>query len=231
MDPHIRILAFDPDRVFALHAAFGFQLMIQFSPNEQIENVSIGDGSAWQITPNKTATLLFIKPIEIATATNMTVVTDRRAYLFELTADPAPVDGPPVYALRFTYGGENGKAAAKFGPPEHRNIRYTYRGSSAILPSEVFDDGHFTYFKWAEGGSTPALFVVGADGGESVVNYSVRDGYQVVEQTAAKFILRDGKKITTVTNNDWQEPVPPPGAPQKEGVRTVAGGAESTESR
>ena len=54
----------------------------------------------------------------------------------------------------------------------------------------MFDDGHFTYFQWPENVSVPALFVIGPDGGESLVNYSVRDGYQVVEQTAPKFILR-----------------------------------------
>ena len=50
--------------------------------------------------------------------------------------------------------------------------------------------------------------MIGPDGGESLVNYSVRDGYQVVEQTAPKFILRDGKAITMVINEGWREPTP-----------------------
>jgi hypothetical protein len=38
----------------------------------------------WQITPNRRASLLFVKPLPGAHRTNMTVVTDKRTYLFDL---------------------------------------------------------------------------------------------------------------------------------------------------
>jgi type IV secretion system protein VirB9 len=208
LDPRIRVIAYDPDKVFSLQAVFGFQTMIQFAPDEQIQNVSIGDGAAWQVTPNKAATLLFVKPIDIANITNMTVVTDRRSYLFELSRSATPSASPP-YLIRFTYPPPPaGKAATPFRPPapELRNNAYSYTGSRVILPSQVFDDGHFTYFKWPETSSTPALFVSDAAGVESIANYSVRDGYQVVEQTAPRFVLRSGKEVTWVINGGWRAP-------------------------
>ncbi len=52
------------------------------------------------MTPNKRASLLFVKPMQPTARTNMTVVTDQRTYLFDLVASPGAT---PVYVLRFTY--------------------------------------------------------------------------------------------------------------------------------
>jgi len=235
LDPRIRTVFYNADQVVSLRGYFGFQMMIEFGPDERIENVSIGDGVAWQVTPNKKANLLFIKPVEHAQPTNMTVVTDRRRYAFELQSRARGGEHAPdmAYVVRFVYPPEPGLPAVAVkiqppAPPERRNTRYTYTGSRASLPSLVFDDGHFTYFQWPDNVSTPALFVIGPDGGESLVNYSVRDGYQVVEQTAAKFILRDGKAITTVINEGWREPVPGELAPRPHDARTAREAASAS---
>jgi type IV secretion system protein VirB9 len=131
-----------------------------------------------------------------------------------------------AYVVRFLYPPEPGLPAVALKvepptPPERRNTHYTYTGSRASLPSLVFDDGRFTYFQWPENVSTPALFVIGPDGGESLVNYSVRDGYQVVEQTAQKFVLRDGKAVTTVINEGWRDPIPGELAPRPHDAKTA----------
>ncbi len=227
LDPRIRSVFYNPDQVVTLKGYFGYQMMIEFAPDERIENVSIGDGIAWQVTPNKKANLLFLKPVDRAAPTNMTVVTDTRRYAFELISSTRGGERAPdmAYVVRFTYPPEPlPPAIAKPAPPlppERRNTRYSYTGSRASLPSLVFDDGHFTYFQWPENVSTPALFMIGADGSESIVNYSVRDGYQVVEQTAARFILRNGKEITTVINEGWREPTPGAQAPHPYDAKTA----------
>ncbi len=233
LDPRIRTVFYNPDQVIVLKGYFGYQMMIEFGADERIENVSIGDGVAWQVTPNKKANLLFIKPMEISGPTNMTVVTDRRRYAFELRSRARGGSSAPdiAYIVRFLYPPEPlppaVAAIAPPAPPERRNTRYTYTGSRASLPSLVFDDGRFTYFQWPENVSTPALFVIGPDGGESLVNYSVRDGYQVVEQTAQKFILRDGKAVTTVINEGWREPTPGDLAPRPADAKTARDAAKA----
>jgi type IV secretion system protein VirB9 len=226
-DPRIHTLMYDPDRVVPLNAFFGYQLMIQFGADERIEDVAIGDGLDWQVTPNKGASLLFIKPIDRAPPTNMTVVTDRRSYLFELNAVSAQ-GAPPsrmTYVVRFIYPPDPVVVASPPPPPppppERRNAAYTYTGARDLLPAEVFDDGKFTYFKWPESQSTPALFLLAADGTESLVNYSYRDGYQVVEQIAPRFRLRNGKDVTTVINEAWREPTPGAGAPRPHDAKTA----------
>ncbi len=227
VDPRIRTLMYDPDRVVSVRAVFGYQLMIQFGADERVEDVAIGDGAAWQVTPNKGASLLFIKPVDQAPATNMTVVTDRRSYLFQLSASSASemAHGEMTYVIRFTYPPEPVVVATPPPPPppppQRRNAAYTYAGARDLLPSEVFDDGKFTYFKWPESESTPALFLVAKDGAESLVNYSYRDGYQVVEQVARLFRLRNGKDVTTIINQAWREPAPGEGAPKPADAKTA----------
>ncbi|MBE7220187.1 MAG: TrbG/VirB9 family P-type conjugative transfer protein [Caulobacteraceae bacterium] len=229
IDPRIRVIPYDSDAVIRLDALFGFQTMVQFGPDEQIQNVSIGDGAAWQVTPNKAATLLFIKPLDIAAVTNMTVVTDKRSYLFELTAHASGAQ--PPYVIRFAYPKPPPTAAETAPPvpppPEARNTDYAYTGSRANLPSVVFDDGRFTYFQWPVQASTPALFVVGPDGQETLANYSMRGGYQVVEQVAPRFVLRAGKEVTTVINEAWREPDVSPSAPRPADAKTARAAARA----
>ena len=82
-------MLFDPDEVVQLRGALGWQIMIEFGSDERIENVSIGDSLAWQVTPNKRARNLFLKPLMKNATTNMTVVTDRRRYAFSLETTAA----------------------------------------------------------------------------------------------------------------------------------------------
>ena len=202
-DPHIRTLPYDADRVHRLTGFMGFQTMIEFGPDERIENVSIGDALGWQVTPNKRATLLFLKPIDRAPATNMTVVTDRRRYVFELSIAPA---GAPTseaaYVVRFQY--PSVAAPVRPAAPSAQNTTYTIEGSPAVAPSRVFDDGRATYFAWPEQAELPAIFVIGSDGVEGLANALVKDGYLVVDRLAPRFVLRSDKASATVVNTAWR---------------------------
>src|SRR5689334_17584434 len=103
-DPRLRIIQYQPDQVVPIEGHLGYQMMLEFGARERIENVSIGDSLGWQVTPNRAATLIFLKPIAPHAATNMTVVTNLRSYAFSLRVG-GPVRGPDdpriVYSLRF----------------------------------------------------------------------------------------------------------------------------------
>ncbi len=62
-DPRIKEFLYDPDAIVAIRGQLGYELMIEFGRDERIENVSIGDSLSWQVTPNRKATLLFLKPM------------------------------------------------------------------------------------------------------------------------------------------------------------------------
>jgi type IV secretion system protein VirB9 len=204
-DPRIRTVAYDPDQVVRLTGYFGIQTMLEFAPDERIENVSIGDALGWQVTPNKKANLLFLKPLDRTAATNMTVVTDRRRYVFELVvAGPKATTRDLAYVVRFLVPAPAPVMVAAPPPPPAapvaRNGAYTVKGDAAIQPTKVFDDGAATYFAWPAQADLPAVFVVGADGVEGLANAVVRDGYLVVDQLAPRFVLRSGKASLTVVN-------------------------------
>jgi type IV secretion system protein VirB9 len=234
IDPRIRTVFYDPNEVVRLIGNLGYQMTIEFGEGERIENVAIGDSLAWQVTPNKMATLLFLKPLSRHAVTNMTVITDRRRYAFELSERAPARASDMIYVVRFLYPPEPAPpppapAPPPPGPPLMKNRAYSYTGSRTSLPALVFDDGKFTYFKWPENTSTPALFLVAPDGSESLANYGVRDGYQIVEQTAPRFVLRNGKEVTYVINDGWVPPSAGPYAPrphdkktEKEAVRSGA---------
>ena len=88
-DPRMRVAKYAPEEVVELVGDLGYQMSIEFGDGELIENVSIGDAQGWQVTPNRKASLLFLKPIDQAAATNMTVVTSLARALEQTASEPA----------------------------------------------------------------------------------------------------------------------------------------------
>ena len=217
-DPRLRVMLYDPQRVVPIRVTLGDQMMIEFAPDERIENVALGNSLSWQAIPSKQANLLFVKPMDRAPTTNMAVVTNLRRYMFELGVRKAGGDeSERVYSLRFDYPPPPARATVSPQaprPPQDVNHAYSYEGSSQNLPSRLFDDGEATYFRFPEGGGLPAIFAREADQSESVVNFHQRDGYIVVDRIARGFVLRRGKDETRIFNDGFREPTPGPLSPQ-----------------
>lgn len=215
-DSRLQTIDYDPAAVVRLEGCVNFQTMISFAPDEHVENVGVGDSAAWQVMPNKRGNLLFVKAIAGSGYTNMTVVSDKRSYNFELrTASASECSrGRIAYELRFRYPPAPAKAdaGAPAGPvdpnaflpvPEKRNAAYTYSGDVTLVPIRVFDDGTSTYMKWAAGVSTPAVYALNPDNTESLVNYATRGDYFVIEQVARGFVLRRGELKTVLYNDTY----------------------------
>ena len=151
-DPRLVERLYDPAQVVTIEGRTKVQATIQFGEDETIENVAIGDSEAWQVTPNKRANLLFVKPLAPTAKTNMTVVTNLRTYLFDLVASPR---AEPLYVLKFTYpekpeeeepllaGGPNAvEMAAATDPyavvdPAQLNFEWESDGDAALLPTRA----------------------------------------------------------------------------------------------
>ena len=114
-DSRIKTLVFNPNEVFTVTTHYGYQSNIEFGPKEVIDTISLGDRIAWQITP--AGRRLFIRAQEENAHTNMTVVTNVRAYQFDLRSSAADaVFGSEelTYVVRFFYPED---AAAGLTPP------------------------------------------------------------------------------------------------------------------
>jgi type IV secretion system protein VirB9 len=218
-DPRLRVILYDPQRVVPIRVTLGDQMMIEFAPDERIENVALGNSLSWQAIPSKQANLLFVKPMDRAPTTNMAVVTNLRRYMFELGVRKAGMgdESERVYSLRFDYPPPPARATVSPQaprPPQDVNHAYSYEGSSQNLPSRLFDDGEATYFRFPEGSGLPAIFAREADQSESVVNFHQRDGYIVVDRVARGFVLRRGKDETRIFNDGFREATLGPLSPQ-----------------
>ncbi|MEO6248163.1 MAG: TrbG/VirB9 family P-type conjugative transfer protein [Sphingomicrobium sp.] len=196
-DPHLQTVMYAPNEVVRLRGAVGWQLMIEFGADERIENVSIGDALAWQVTPNKRAHILFLKPQLKNASTNMTVVTDRRQYSFMLdTAERLPTT---PWVLHFDYPHEVVEAIEEPPPPPPPTLNFSYsrRGDAAVMPARVWDDGRMTYFEFAETTPLPAIFAGAPGKAETLINSMVR-GRVIVVQQMGVFTLRSGDRIATI---------------------------------
>ena len=54
-DPRIQSILYSPDQVFQLSGAPGYAINVELSPDEQVENIALGDSSAWQVTASSCA--------------------------------------------------------------------------------------------------------------------------------------------------------------------------------
>lgn len=102
-DSRIKTLIFNPNEVYQLKFHYGYQSFIEFSDDESIEMISIGESFAWRLTP--AGKRLFVRPLEIAAHTNMTIITNKRTYQFDIRSGEydGKADEELVYVVRFFY--------------------------------------------------------------------------------------------------------------------------------
>ncbi|MFZ4701388.1 MAG: P-type conjugative transfer protein VirB9 [Candidatus Methylumidiphilus sp.] len=118
-DPRVRIVDYNPSNVVKLSTFYGVSTHVQFGEGENIHDVAVGDDQAWTIVPR--GLHLFIKPKAQKADTNLTVITDKRAYEFMVYVEPRPLEDVTawknpklIYALTFRYPeDETGKLDGK----------------------------------------------------------------------------------------------------------------------
>ncbi|APG63541.1 type VI secretion protein [Sphingorhabdus lutea] len=223
-DARLVEILYNPAKVVRIDGQIKVQATIAFDEEEKIENVAIGDSMAWQVSPNKRANILFIKPLSPSARTNMTVITDQRTYLFDLVANSK---NAPIYILRFNYPDEPKNEApimtasanieelnAVNDPyaiidPENLNFQWVQNGAPQLLPTRIYDDGNATFLTWPERKAVPAILIKDQKGMEGPVNFSVRGHIVIVDGVPAQIILRSGQDVATLTNNGPPRPAAP----------------------
>lgn len=215
-DRRFHVITYRVNEVFKYVGHYEYQSSIVFEQGETIKTISMGNTEGWQMIPS--GNRMFIKPVGDGADTNMTLITDKRIYYFELYAedideDLGMQDENFVFVMRFVYPDadtvegsvvqrlDSGTASVDLSEPEKYNFNYTIAGSDFISPIRIFDDGEFTYFQFSEkNAEIPAFFIVDAEGGEGLVNFRVDSDYIVVERVASQFTLRHGPDVLCVFN-------------------------------
>lgn len=219
-----RSYIYNPNEVYRYLGHYLFQGFIEFESDESISTITMGDPSQWLF--EHLGNRLFLKPVgEGNSQTNMTVITNKKIYHFELTAKEAKGidDKDLIFVAKFVYPDEKDKNILKFPKalasdiPDLTNLNiynfnYQYTGSPAIAPIKVFDNGEFTYFQFARiNAEVPAIFGVDSSGFESLVNYRMAGDYIIVEKVGTQFTLRNGDDIVCVYNSSlFSKPIKNP---------------------
>ena len=220
IDSRMRIMVYSPDDVFKFNGYYNYQASIELSDSEEVLSISMGDTTGWQIVPS--GNRIFLKPIEQDATTNMTLITNKRTYYFELYAqDAIDIRDPDlVFNVKFIYPDDDTNENLKtyshndtsdqpdLSHSEDYNFNYTISGYEDIAPIKIFDDGQFTYLQFRDrNGQIPAIFAVDSDLKEELVNYrpsKTNANLVVIERVYKKLSLRLGKKITCIFNEDFR---------------------------
>lgn len=217
VDDRIKLLKYDEADVYTITTRYGYQTNVVFGSGEEVQTISVGDRSLWQIIP--AGNRLFIRPMSEDVTTNMTVLTNKHSYQFDLKSLATDASKGNIYVAQFVYPEERPippppppPAAAPVtlmpsmpppppAQPLHPNYNYTYQGPDALAPRQVYDDGNATYFQWEElPQPLPEVRVVHDDGSETPVAAFTKNGLLVVNTIAAKFVLKSSGGTLYVYN-------------------------------
>jgi len=210
LDNRIKQVVFQENNVVPVTATTFNTTQLVFGKNEAILAVENGDLDAWTVDiQSAIPNMLFLKPTVVDSNTNMTVITNKHTYYFQLNSVDITKKKPKLtYAIHFSYPAELKKALAKKiekvrrqrkallnqpRRPKDYHWDYSFHGDKAILPLSVYDDGRFTYFELRPNQIVPAIFSVDdKKGNEAVVNTQIEGDTIIVKRIAPQFTLRNG---------------------------------------
>jgi type IV secretion system protein VirB9 len=103
VDSRIKTLVYSPNEIFQVKFMLGYQSIIELAENENIELISFGDSIPWGI--RTVGRRIFLKALDPGVKTNMTIITNKRTYLLEIssTESTEEIDDRIAYILRFFY--------------------------------------------------------------------------------------------------------------------------------
>ena len=102
--------------------------------------------------------------------------------------------------------GASMRSESSAGNATARHSNYSWSGSASIRPVQAFDDGRFTYLRFADRAPLPAIYIGEEDGTESIVNLHIRDHWVVIHRVARRLVLRDGALVACVFRETGQDP-------------------------
>lgn len=221
-DKRIKTIDYDPNQVVLIVGREGYATDVRLNDDEKITHVAIGNADAWQVAPVEQH--LILKPKTSDAKTNAIVLTDKhRVYNMLLTTAEAKAKGPgggddQYFQIEFRYPAEV-KAKAdqaravdnvrdQLAHPKRvvRNPNYFACGDKAVTPDQAFDDGRFTYLRYAGNRAMPAVYSVADDGSEQIVNRDVDADSPdtiVLHQIAKKLVFRMGNMVGCVVNKSY----------------------------
>lgn len=222
-DGRIQTVRFTGDNIIRIAAAEGVVTTIELSKKEEIRDFAMGDRDAWHAAVN--GNLFVLKPKDVRADTNLTIFTNRRAYLFQLRVTNRS-SRHVAYWVRLQY--PEGDAATPealalarqeadrrqmkddlkaSGTEGALNFDYWIVGPRELQPLSMHDNGRQTFMLFSAANPLPAAFVLEPDGTESLVDYHVEEDTMVLHRVVPRVILRRGGLVAGISNRSPVRPV------------------------
>lgn len=212
-DSRVKYVSYNPADVVQIDTVIGVATMIELEAGEQYQTHAFGDSAAYSFS--KSGNYIFLKPSAENANTNLLVVTDRRAYKFRLSFKGDRSGATYSLAFRYPDTAARAKSAALREAQVTQafkvnaasaNLQYTMSGDTEIAPMNVWDDGRFTYLKFAANQDMPTVYIVNVEGKESIVNFTtVGKSNQIlkVHKVHPKFYIRAGNRVLALFNEAY----------------------------
>lgn len=189
-DPRLQTVTYDPSRPVRLVAFPDATLTVMLLPGEQITRVTVSDPLAFEARATGANDSLGVRPLRADATATLLVDTAQRRYEFELATGNGLT---AAYVVRFV-GGSSAPPVAQRAPTPAATGAYRLSGERDLLPSRIADDGTRTYLEWTATQSLPAVFGIGYNGEEEVVDGYMRDGVFTIDRVYGELVFRIDKK-------------------------------------
>jgi type IV secretion system protein VirB9 len=208
-DARMQEVTYNPDDAVLVKVKAGTSTLIKLQDDEfitsDVAGMGFGDPDAWDVSVR--GNNIFIRPIAEQPDTNVTLVSNKRTYVFYLQS----VNGNPSWMVRFNYPKKYNSASQtvfKKTPCQtdgelNANWNYQLQGREQFAPYEVWDDGRFTCFRFNPSSDLPMIYRVAGDGSEMLVNKHLESDANivVVQETSPMFRVRLGNKVVAVRSD------------------------------
>jgi len=211
-DKRIRYVQYNPDDVVVIETKLGLTTTIQLEPGEHLNSpesaLAIGDKEAWAVAVRENN--IIIKPTGEFPGTNINIVTNKRAYAFDLVEAKKAED--VSFYVRFQYPKKEEPLPVAEKEPRppcsdgKRNFLYFKYGDDELAPSQVWDDGKFTCFQYPNNKPLPAIYkyIQDSELKETLVNFNVVNDVIVVQTIANEFRLRFADKVLGIKTDNLE---------------------------
>ncbi|WP_197922643.1 TrbG/VirB9 family P-type conjugative transfer protein [Thiosulfatihalobacter marinus] len=192
-DSRVRVATWTEGQVYRVVTTLTRVTTVEFGEGETIRSIIAGDTVGFQFDGVPGGRAFAIKPMASGVATNVTVYTNRRSYYFHVIE----AHETPHYVVQFRYP-QSREEPARAVAAEAPYANYGVSAEEEFTPTAIWDDGTFTYFRFARNAPVPAIFRY-SNGAERAVNSIVQgDGVIRVSGVNRQWVLRLGDGVVCV---------------------------------
>lgn len=192
-DNRVRTASYVEGQVYRLRVSLTRVTSIEFGEGETIRSIIAGDTEAFQLDGVPGGRAFAVKPLARGVTTNITVYTNRHSYYFSVTESPSST----YYVVKFDYPQSRARptnAVAQRAP----NFNYAASDRNEVTPTSVWDDGTFTYFRFAPNAPVPAIFQHSGGRERTVNSQQIEDGVLRVSGVNRQWVLRAGDSVVCI---------------------------------